>query len=177
MITNIKYGLLGGVLLAVNAIAFYSLDIGNKLFYTVWIILQLTIIIFSIFLGVKEKKRIVFQNSISYREAIVTALVINFLAAIISSVSIFLFINFNQEVNDKLYRSNIEQTASQMKEMEFKEADIQKHIQLIKNDSSIAAYPAWNNLKGILFLGLAISLIVTAILRSEVSKAPEIKRD
>jgi hypothetical protein len=175
MKTNLKYGILGGVILAINAIVFYSLNVDNKLLFSLWIIIQLIVIAFSIYLGVKEKKRIKYQNSISYRDAIFTALIINFLAAIISSASIFFFINSNQNVLNKLYQSNIEQATIQMKELEFKEAEIENRIKLIQKDS-IAIYPAWNNFKGILFLGLAISLIVTAILRSEVTKIPEIKR-
>lgn len=166
MNSTLKFGLLGGMLLASAIFLFYSFDPTNSGSFALWTVAQIAIIIFSIYLGVKEEKKVKHNNSISYRDAIFTGLKINFILAVIQSISMFLYLNYQPEQINKLKESNIEKAMKDMKELKFEESVIKDHIKFI-NQEITPFNLAKNNFMVILILGLVVSLIVTAILRKK----------
>ena len=165
MNSTLKFGLLGGVLLA-STILFYTFDLTSSGFFLLWTIAQVAIIIFAIYFGVKEEKKVKHNNSISYRDAIITGLKINFIIALIHSLSMFLYFHYQPDEISKLKQSNIEKAMKDMKELKFEESVIKDHIKFINQDITPFNL-AKNNFMIILVLGLVFSLIITAILRKK----------
>jgi hypothetical protein len=176
MNTILKYGLIGGLALGILVFAGYYMAWYMVSFKTGWTILELLIMIASIYLGVKEISRIKFNNEIPYRKAIWEGLKILLIITFIHSLSIFVFFSTFEEKYIAYKNFTLDSAVAGMKKAGYPASEINQFTKLVETEFTPFTLAKDNVLYNLL-LGLILTLIIASILRKkDTVVVPELKK-
>jgi hypothetical protein len=176
MKNSIKYGLIGGLSLGVLVFAGYYMAWYMVSFKLGWTILEFSILIFSIYLGVKEIRRTKYNNEITYRNAIWEGIKILFIITLIHSASIFIFFTTFKEKYIAYKNFTLESSVAGMKKAGYPANEINKYTKMVGEEFTPFILARYNVLYNLL-LGLVFTLIIASILRKkDTIIVPEIKK-
>lgn len=160
----LKYGIIGGLSLSALVVAGYSMEWYKVSFKYGWTILEILILISSLYFGVKESRRIKYPDGIKYKNAVLEGFKIVLVITVIHSLSIYLYFATNEAkfLAYKAYTSESAITA--MKKAEYSETDISRFQELVKKEFTPFELGKSNVMYDLL-LGLIFALVIASILR------------
>lgn len=166
MNSSLKYGLIGGLSLSVLLFAGYSMQWYKVSFKYGWTILEILILVFSLYFGVKESRRIKYPDGIRYKNAVLEGFKILLVITVIHSVSIYLYFAINEEKFAAYKAYTAESAITAMKKAGYSETDINKFEELVQTEFTPFTLAKDNSMYDLL-LGLIFVLLIASILRKK----------
>jgi len=156
---RVSYGLITGTGAGIWLIVYYEFIYSIAPFWGLvgWVILGA-----GIYLGIKSTRETVYQGKISFSQAVMTGVIISFLAGLVTGVFNFIYVKW---INTEFLEFILAESKKVMEEKAASSEELQQQLDGIQKSFS-PSQQFFASLTGTLFYGLIITLVASILLRN-----------